>query len=115
MKIAPTTKRLFSAMILNASLIVQVNAGGTSGGAVLSIYTTAYGQVFVSTAAVATQPACSIYGWAIDLNGSAATGGKAMLATLMWAQATGKQVTIVGKGNCDVWGDRETVIAVIAT
>lgn len=47
------------------------------------------------------------------MNGGNAVGGKAMLALLIAAQAAGKQVSIIGKGNCDVWGDRESVSYVV--
>jgi hypothetical protein len=31
---------------------------------------------------------------------------------LMAAQLSAKPINIIGKGTCDVWGDRETVLAV---
>jgi hypothetical protein len=79
---------------------------------VTNIYANNTGQIFVIASNTTSQPPCAVYGFAFDLNGSAAVGGKAMLAQLMAAQASGRPVNIIGKGVCDVWGDRETIVAV---
>lgn len=113
MKIQHFVPQLVLLGVLQVAVMTHADASGTGTGAVTSVFPNATGQVFVATASATSQPACAVYGWVIDLNGSAAAGGKAMLATLMWAQALGKQITIVGKGTCDVWGDRETVGGVI--
>lgn len=107
------TKRFWTtflcAFILTLTFQAPAHSGGTGSGTISFILPTAYGQVFFKTTNAQSQPACSTQGWAFDLTGANAIGGKAMLATLLTALAAGKQVNIVGKGNCDVWGDRESV------
>ena len=65
---------------------------------------------FFHAGTATSRPACSANGdWAIDLVGSNAAAGKAMLAAIIAANAQGKSVHVVGTGACDVGGDRETV------
>lgn len=114
MKIKETATQLVLTVFLHAAIFTHANAAGNSSGAVTSITPIASGQVFVTTASATSQPACSRYGWVIDLNGSATVAGRAMLATIMWAQAMGKQISVIGTGTCDVWSDRETIAGVTA-
>jgi hypothetical protein len=88
-------------------------ATGVGTGNISFILSNSSGQVFFRTTTAQSQPTCSTEGWAFDMNGGNAVGGKAMLALLIAAQAAGKQVSIIGKGNCDVWGDRESVSYVV--
>lgn len=44
--------------------------------------------------------------WAVDLNSN---HGSAMQALVMSAHAQGKRVHVNGKGDCGIWGDRESV------
>lgn len=44
--------------------------------------------------------------WAIDTNTAA---GKAQLAGLLSAHATGKKVQVFGTNTCTIWGDTESV------
>lgn len=117
MNMATTKKarhgKFFAQLFLTAALTVVVqmpaHSGGIGSGTVSFILPTAYGQVFFRTTNAQSQPGCATEGWAFDLTGAVSNGGKAMLSTLLTALAAGKQVNIVGKGNCDVWGDRESV------
>ena len=101
-------KKLAAAFFLYC-LAISANAGESIG--VISYYfVTLYGKVFFHAGTATARPACSVNGdWAIDLVGPNAAAGKAMLATVIAANAQGKSVHIVGTGACDVWGDRETV------
>jgi hypothetical protein len=106
---------LFVLFFLTLSLYFPVTASGagTGSGYIQRVSTTSTGQVFVLTSQRESQAACATEGWAFDMNGTSGPGGKAMLATLLAAQVAGKQVFISGKGNCDVWGDRESVSYVV--
>lgn len=87
-------------------------AGGTSNRAkVQFILTTQGNAVFFKVGAQYGGPACSTATgeWAINLTGTSAAAGKAMLASLLAAQAQGKDVWVAGTGVCDIWQDRETV------
>jgi hypothetical protein len=101
---------LFSILI---SLQLSAVANGSGNGTIVFVLSNFSGQVFFKTNGMQSQPSCATDGWAFDMNGSAASGGKAMLALLIAAQAAGKQVSVVGKGVCDVWGDRESVSYVV--
>ena len=35
-------------------------------------------------------------------------GGKAMIATVLFASAQGKAITVQGTGDCGIWGDTES-------
>lgn len=104
---------LFLTVALAFVVHMPAHSGGTGSGTVSFILPTAYGQVFFRTTNAQSQPACATQGWAFDLTGTFSNGGKAMLSTLLTALAAGKQVNIIGKGNCDVWSDRESVDYII--
>lgn len=83
---------------------------GTSSGPVGNYLVSSSGKLFFSAGTASNPPACSPGNeWAIDLVGPNAAAGRAMLAALLAAHAVGKTVSVIGKGVCDVWGDRETV------
>jgi hypothetical protein len=56
------------------------------------------------------KPACATLGletyWAFDVK---TAQGKAAYSTVLLAYALGKKLRVIGTGNCDVWGDRESV------
>jgi len=88
---------------------------GHSQGPVKSYLVTIHGKLFFQASAGSSRPACStIDEWAIDLVGPNAAAGRAMLAVIMSAHASGKSVHVYGEGKCDVWGDRETAAGVFA-
>lgn len=87
---------------------------GTSVGTVNSYLVSRYGKLFFKAGTTQSPPACSTGGdFAVDLVGPDGAAGKAILAVIMAAHAGGKTVHVYGKGNCDVWGDRETVEYVV--
>lgn len=102
------------ALTLLMAVFVQGNAvAGQSTGKVEHIISNSGGQIFFRAGDMPQQPGCSQNAWAFDMNGANAAGGKAMLAVIIAAQAQGKQITVIGKGVCDVWGDRESVSYVV--
>jgi hypothetical protein len=52
------------------------------------------------------KPACSTWAWAVDVKNP---GGRAIYAMVLQAFALGKNLTVIGTGVCDVWGNSETV------
>jgi hypothetical protein len=56
------------------------------------------------------KPACATNGletyWAFDVK---TAQGKAAYSTVLLAYTLGKKLRVYGTGNCDVWGDRESV------
>lgn len=94
--------------LIPASAVADVTTGKVT--VVLSMVS---GAFFFHTVVAADRPACSNGDYAIPLTGTDGPGGKVAVATIMQAIALGKEVTVVGKGVCDVWGDRETVLYVV--
>ena len=89
-----------------------VYAGDSEGtvNLLLPITANADGVVFLSTSPSThtNKPACSTVGneWALSLAGGS---GKAVYAMLLSAQAQGLKIHVYGAGNCNVWGDRESI------
>jgi hypothetical protein len=94
-----TTAAAISMLSFNA------NAGTASGK--LGYITSTRNTLFAfNVGAIADRPACAASNeFAID-NSTAA--GKAMIASILAAQAQGLVINVSGSGNCDVWGDRES-------
>lgn len=88
---------------------------GTSYGQVQNYLVSRSGKLFFFTGTTEGGPACGGSGhWAVDLTGANAAGGKAILAAVISAYVTGKPVRVIGVGNCDVWGDRESVDYIVS-
>ena len=91
-----------------------VFAGGSVGtvNLLLPISANTEGVVFLTTSPSThtNKPLCSSQGdeWALSL----ANGGKAIYAMLLSAQAQGLKIQVYGTGNCNVWGDRESIAGV---
>lgn len=112
MKIVKIKKFIVSFLILALSAPAYC---GDSEGPVKRYLVIIQGKVFFSAGAATSRPACNTTDeWAIDLVGTNAAIGRAMLAVIMSAHASGKNVHVYGTGKCDVWGDRETATGVIA-
>ena len=107
-------KRIFLAL---AILVLSPSAFcGQSSGPVGSYLVSRYAKLFFNAGAASSRPACSPNNeWAVDLSGPDAAAGRAILATIIAAHASGKTVHVIGKGVCDVWGDRETVEYVVVS
>lgn len=62
---------------------------------------------FVTTGSRTARPACaSLDRWVVSTN---TTAGQFMASALLTAYSMRKRVSITGTGNCNVWGDTETV------
>lgn len=97
-----------------AALIFLISSSAiasyANSGKVVNIIATPAGNVFFTAGAQVSPPSCSTSNaWAFQVTGANGSGGKAMLASLLAAQAGNKNVFVAGRGNCDISGDRETV------
>ncbi|WP_342315807.1 hypothetical protein [Lysobacter sp. FW306-1B-D06B] len=96
---------LLSMLVLASSL--PAYAAGSSQGSINQVLFMPIGAVLVVPAQIATPAACNTARrFAINTNDAS---GKAQLAGLLSAQASGKSVTIYGTGECNIWGDSESV------
>jgi hypothetical protein len=101
-------------LALCAALLPMLAAASESEGLVVSPLATQYGAVMFGVATsgtvTGTKPSCATgpqwTQWAFDAK---TVAGRNMYATVLQAQALGKVLHVVGKGNCDAWGDRESV------
>lgn len=93
------------------------SSAGTGNGTIGNYIVTTYGKAFVHlNSATVSPPACSgASDWAIDLTGANGTAGRAVLAAIIAASIQGKTITVVGTGDCNVWGDRETVSYIVVS
>jgi hypothetical protein len=86
--------------------------GMVSNAPITAITAQDYGgtaQFFVSVNQPVTgAPSCAIQAMKFVINGST-DAGKAQIATVLAAQSAGHNISILGTGTCDVWGDTETV------
>lgn len=103
--------------ILIATLLAMTASTASAGwsvGTVKSYLVMRYGKFFFTAGANQDTASCNLAGeWAVDINGSEAAAGKAIMAAIMAAHMSGKNVRVIGKGVCDAWGDRETVEYVV--
>ena len=102
-----------TALLLSLLLTAPCVFAGSSTGPITGVIVNRYGKLFFTAGSVTAKATCSNGEWAVDLVGPDGPAGKAMLATVLSAQAQGKSIYVGGKGNCDVWGDRETVEYII--
>lgn len=85
-------------------------ASYVNGGKVEYLLVTPAGNVFFRAGAQVGPPACSTTNeYAFQVVGPNAAGGKAMLASLIAAQAQNKWIFISGLGTCEIGVNRETV------
>ena len=99
-------KILFLTFCISSSAI----ASYSNTGKIEWLLPTPAGNVFFKAGVQVSPPACSPSNeYAFQLTGADANGGKAMLASLLAAQAAGKNVFVSGRGVCDISGGRETV------
>ena len=103
-------KKLLTAIIFFCIASNCAIAGDSYSGKIQQILITSSGYVFFRAGDQNPPAACSpSQEWAFQLVGVNANGGKAMLAQLLAAQASNKEVRVVGSGVCDIIGDRQTV------
>lgn len=82
-------------------------ASSSGSGLVSGILMTSQTAFFNHSGTRSTRPSCAtIDRWAFD---SSTAGGQSLLATLLTAYATGRQISVLGTGTCSIWGDTETV------
>ncbi len=104
---------LFFALFCAICLNPQNSEASTSPGAVIitkiDVQTAAGGQViFYVSGSRSGMPSCATAGnrWAFSGNNGA---GQVTMSIILIAYSSGKPLTIIGTGACDVWGDTETV------
>ena len=108
-----TTSKFRVALLTTAAALslfsFNAYAGGASGK-VTGITATRAALWAFNVGTNSSRPACATSNdFAIDNNSAA---GKAMIASILAAQAQGLIVNVSGTGNCDVWGDRESAASV---
>lgn len=82
-------------------------ASGSGSGYVVGINSEAGTGKFQTNGGHPNAPACATTGrWAIDVTTPA---GQAMWSTVLTAYSQNRAVTVGGTGQCNVWGDSETV------
>jgi hypothetical protein len=88
-------------------------AGSVSLGYVITTITQQDGVFFVSTSGVrAGTPTCATNATRFVLNGGT-TNGQLVVANILTAYASGKQIAISGTGDCSFWGDTESISYII--
>lgn len=96
-------------------------AGGANGHItqILSHTDQGNGQgvfMFVLDGVRSDAPECSVANggkaWAMSLENES---GRAMYSLILSAQAQGRKIEVIGRGHCNVWGDREEPRYVIMT
>ena len=103
------TRCVFAAIL---TFFSTVTLGGSvaSPGTLSMIIVWSGGQFIVTTSGARTSiPTCAANQPARFALDSTTAAGKTQAAVLITAYSTGKQVTIVGTGACDVVADTETV------
>lgn len=110
-------KKLYASLGLTLALLFSTNNAfaSTSTGKVTVVLSMVSGAFFFHVVTAPDRPACSNGDYALALTGNDGPGGKVTVALIMQAIALGKEITVQGKGVCDVWGDRETVLYVFMT
>jgi hypothetical protein len=114
MKFGAIGKLLTMAGVITAmTASAPVGASESTFGTIHGVLPTHNGAVLFWTTGsrVGTHPACQGPGldgrYAID---ASTVAGQSMVAVLLSAQAQGKQIYVVGSGNCTIWSDTETVV-----
>jgi hypothetical protein len=102
-------RKLAIALVISFALPATASVS-TAGTAVSNLHFMPGGAVLFHTSTTRVGvPACATAQttrWAIDTNTAA---GKAQLAGLLSAHATGKKVQVFGTDTCAIWGDTESV------
>jgi hypothetical protein len=101
-------KSFLSFGALLALLPASANAGSSPLSEITGVLPHSGGFFFNVVGQRASVPSCAtvINRWVID---ASTPQGQAMIAGLLTAYAAHKRVTVVGKNNCAVWPDTETV------
>ncbi|MFK0298748.1 hypothetical protein ACIQTU_05970 [Brevundimonas sp. NPDC090276] len=105
--------RMIVALAAVTAFAVPAMASQASMGTVYGVMAHDTGNAFFyQTGTRTTRPTCATEDrWVF---GIATPTGQAMMATLLTAYATGRNVTIQGTGVCSVWPDTETVQSIVA-
>jgi hypothetical protein len=91
-----------------------VTAGTVTNATITSVVPTIYGGTggahpfFIYLSIADSDITCNtlnLTAFAIDSNDA---GGRAMIAVVLAAQATGRTITVVGQGSCNIWPVVET-------
>lgn len=97
--------------IIGCSVAPVPSFAGSAGiGSIITVFPHSQaGLFFEQTGTRVSPPTCATQAirWVIDVTTSQ---GQAMVAALLTAQSRGKRISIQGTGDCEVWGDTETVL-----
>jgi hypothetical protein len=87
---------------------VPASASTTAPGNIVGVLPHAAGVLLFNHTGTRTgRPACStVDRWAVSTTTPA---GQAMASALLTAWSLHKQITVIGSGACDIWGDTESV------
>ena len=82
-------------------------AAGSGSGFIVGVNSELGNGKFQTNGGHPNAPACATTGrWAVDVTTPA---GQAMWSTVLTAYSQNRPVTVGGTGQCNVWGDSETV------
>jgi hypothetical protein len=98
-----------AALFCMASAIAgNAGAGSSDWSLITGVLPHTGGFFFNSSGTRSSAPSCATLTnrWVINTTTSQ---GQAMVAALLSAYMAHKRIMVVGTGNCDVWGDTETV------
>ena len=104
--------RLGAAKVLACALLLMSTpcAAGADWGTPATLVVRPDGIVFFNTNGARTgAPACAATQPSRFVFTAAIAGGQALLSALQTAFARGKNVYVIGTGDCGVWGDTESV------
>lgn len=94
-------------LVIVSCLFCNCALAGASLGKVTGLLVNNQGAAIFSAGTHDNKPACATAGgWIFD---STAAAGKTIISVILSAQAQGKQVQVIGTGNCTYWGDRENI------
>jgi hypothetical protein len=104
------------AILATNTYAAVVTAGTVTNATITSVVPTIYGGIggahpffiYLSIADTAVADGCNsqnLTAFALDSNDA---GGRAMIAVVLAAQATGRTITVVGQGSCNIWSVVET-------
>jgi hypothetical protein len=97
------------AMLVASAMPATVTAGTVTNATITSVAPTQYGGVngatpfFIYLSIADSDIGCNsgnLTAFAVD---SGTAGGRAMIAVAIAAQVSGRTITVVGQGSCNVW------------
>jgi hypothetical protein len=95
----------FSILLINCT---PAAASTANFGKITALYTVRSGYMFVEMNGTRTTvPTCAtLTRWVINLSSA---GGQTIASSILSAQAQGRQISIIGTGDCTDWFDSESI------